>query len=443
MNVVFLFSVVIIIWSPFVIQNSPRNRLTPEIDNLVEMEFRTFDFSPIAMSIIALYVQKGETPYRQFFQDNLYALQLGFQRRGLNLVFLPAITQHQNPNFTEGLRQYLEVYYPSFRKLTSVQQQQALFIVASTSSEDEVYQQLDTLFGLNLQQGAFLFYLKPGHFEFERLPGDVDPADALSEFIQFRGDSHVSASVRKSRLQLDPLHLEEFMESQEWDPKKSLLQFDFNTLVSNQPDPVVQTIPESVVADLQRVVRNDKAIISPEMQRLFDTVNALQLDRGMRELLDITLSRYGEMLGHSDGGLHKLLQSDQPMRLLQPLEVVRFNADGKLFVGDRPVRLNPICRSVYRLFLNHPEGIELPSLVDYRAELLSIYVNMATHTNRAVLEKRIQLLCDPRENSINEKLSTINRMFEDLLGDEVCVPYQILGIRGGAKKINLRPEFRG
>ena len=78
------------------------------------------------MSIIALYVQKGETPYRQFFQDNLYALQLGFQRRGLNLVFLPAITQHQNPNFTEGLRQYLEVYYPSFRKLTSVQQQQAL-----------------------------------------------------------------------------------------------------------------------------------------------------------------------------------------------------------------------------------------------------------------------------------------------------------------------------
>ncbi|MFN5260799.1 MAG: hypothetical protein ACK5C1_09440, partial [Bacteroidota bacterium] len=116
---------------------------------------------------------------------------------------------------------------------------------------------------------------------------------------------------------------------------------------------------------------------------------------------------------------------------------------GKLFVGDRPVRLNPICRSVYRLFLNHPEGIELPSLVDYRAELLSIYVNLATHTNHAVLKKRVDLLCDPRENSINEKLSTINRMFEDLLGDEVCVPYQILGIRGGAKKINLRPEFRG
>ena len=408
--------------------------------------FRTFDYSPIAMSIIALYVQKGETPYRKFFQDNLYALQLGFQRRGLNLVFLPAITQHQNPNFTEGLRQYLEVYYPSFRKLTAVQQQQALFIVASTSSEQEVYQQLDDLFGLNLQEGAFLFYLKPGHFEFERLPSNVEPAEALSDFLQFRRDEHVSASIRKSRLQLDPLHLEEFMESQDWDPKKSLLQFDFTELVESKSDPDLassKSEPDSVVEALQRVVRNDKAIISPEMQRLFDTVNALQLDRGMRELLDITLGRYGEMLGHSDGGLSKLLQLDQPMRLLQPLEVIRFDADGKLFLGNQRVKMNPICRAVYRLFFNHPEGIDLPSLSDYRDELLSIYVNMATHTNRELLEKRIQLICDPRENSINEKLSTINRIFEDLLGEEVCVPYQILGIRGGPKKINLRPEFRG
>jgi len=432
-------------WSPFVIQNSPLGRVVHEIDNLVEMEFRTFDSSPIAMSIIALYVQKGETPYRQFFQDNLYALQLGFQRRGLNLVFLPAITQHQNPNFTEGLRQYLEVYYPSFRKLTAVQQQQALFIVASTSSEEDVYQQLDHLFGLNLQEGAFLFYLKPGHFEFERLPSDVDPSEALAEFLQFRRDENASTSIRKSRLQLDPLHLEEFMESQDWDPKKSLSQFDFSELVeTHRPEMTPsKSEPDSVVDALERLVRNDRAVISADMQRLFDTVNALQLDQGMRELLDITLVRYGEMLGHREGGLQKLLDTQQPMRLLQPLQRVHFNADGKLFVGDTLLKMNPICRSVYRLFLNHPEGIDLPALGDYRQELLGIYVNMATHTNRAVLEKRIQMICDPRENRINEKLSTINRAFEDLLGEEVCVPYQIMGIRGGPKKINLRPEFRG
>ena len=135
------------------------------------------------MAIIALYVEKGETPYRKFFLDNLFQLQFGFQKKGLNLIFLPALTQQQNPNFTEGLRQYLEVYYPSFQKLNSIQQQQALFIVASTSSEQEVYQQLDDMFGLNLKDGAYLFYLRPGFFEFERLPSDVDPETALADYL--------------------------------------------------------------------------------------------------------------------------------------------------------------------------------------------------------------------------------------------------------------------
>lgn len=413
------------------------------------------------MAIIALYVEKGETPYRKFFLDNLFQLQLGFQKKGYNLVFLPALTQQQNPNFTEGLRQYLEVYYPSFQKLTSVQQQQALFIVASTSSEQEVYQQLDDMFGLNLKDGAYLFYLKPGFFEFERLPADVDPAIALSDYLlKSNPDAHVSMSLpkRNSKWQLDPMHLEDFMERQDWNPKESIQNFDFEKLVEegkwekpvgNPSSSLVDrsenflTHREGGLAEKLTQWGKDNAIITPELQRLFDTVNALNLDEGMRQLLDISLSRYAQLLGKSGGGLNELLAADQPMLLMQPLERVHFNYDGKLFVGDKKVDLNPICRALYKLFLNHPEGIELPRLSDHREELHGYYLNMATHTNREVLVKRIHALCDPRENSINEKLSTINKAFERLLGDQVSLPYQIVGIRGGAKKINLRREFVG
>lgn len=413
------------------------------------------------MAIIALYVEKGETPYRKFFLDNLFQLQLGFQKKGYNLVFLPALTQQQNPNFTEGLRQYLEVYYPSFQKLTSVQQQQALFIVASTSSEQEVYKQLDDMFGLNLKDGAYLFYLKPGFFEFERLPADVDPAIALSDYLlKSNPDAHVSMSLpkRNSKWQLDPMHLEDFMERQDWNPKESIQNFDFEKLVEEGKWEKPMANPSSSLADrsenflthregglAEKLTQwgKDNAIITPELQRLFDTVNALNLDEGMRQLLDISLSRYAQLLGKSGGGLNELLAADQPMLLMQPLERVHFNYDGKLFVGDKKVELNPICRALYKLFLNHPEGIELPRLSDHREELHGYYLNMATHTNREVLVKRIHALCDPRENSINEKLSTINKAFERLLGDQVSLPYQIVGIRGGAKKINLRREFVG
>ncbi len=43
------------------------------------------------MAIIALYVEKGETPYRKFILDNLFQLQFGFQKKGFNLIFLPAL----------------------------------------------------------------------------------------------------------------------------------------------------------------------------------------------------------------------------------------------------------------------------------------------------------------------------------------------------------------
>jgi hypothetical protein len=416
-----------------------------------------------SMAIIALYVERGETQYRKFFLDNLFQLQFGFQKKGFNLIFLPALTQQQNPNFTEGLRQYLEVYYPSFQKLTSVQQQQALFIVASTSSEQEVYQQLDDMFGLNLSAGAYLFYLKPGHFEFERLPADVDPEVALADYL-LPPNAHVSASMREPitkpnrKWQLDPMHLEEFMESQEWDPKETIQNFDFKKLVDDGKWEIPEANPSHALADtsaeflqhrddgLAAKLTNwgrDNAIITPELQRLFDTVNALNLDEGMRQLLDISLNRYAQLLGQSGGGLNQLLAGEQPMMLMQPLERVYFNYDGKLFVGDQKVALNPICRALYKLFLNHPEGIELPMLSNHREELHSNYLNMATHTNREVLLKRINAICDPRENSINEKLSTINKAFENLLGEQVSLPYQILGVRGEAKKINIRREFVG
>jgi hypothetical protein len=258
--------------------------------------------------------------------------------------------------------------------------------------------------------------------------------------------------------QLDPMHLEEFMEAQDWDPKGTIQNFDFEKLVEDGKWEVPTAYPSSSLANSSAEYLKhredglaaklttwgrDNAIITPELQRLFDTVNALNLDEGMRQLLDISLNRYAQMLGQSGGGLNQLLAGDQPMMLMQPLERVHFNFDDKLFVGDQRVVLNPICRALYKLFLNHPEGIELPFISNHREELHGYYLNMATHTNREVLVKRINAICDPRENSINEKLSTINKAFVQLLGEQVSLPYQILGVRGEAKKINIRREFVG
>jgi hypothetical protein len=81
-------------------------------------------------------------------------------------------------------------------------------------------------------------------------------------------------------------------------------------------------------------------------------------------------------------------------------------------------------------------------MAEHREELYGYYRNFATHTDIGKLKRSVNDLCDPRENSINEKLSMINRKLTSVLGEQICTPYQILGPRGEAKKINLRAEYR-
>lgn len=413
------------------------------------------------MSIIALYVQKGETPYREFFQENLEELQQGFLRFNYNLVFLPAITRSANPSFNEGLKQYLEVYYPSFRKLSAAQQQQALFIVAATSQEEDVYQQLDELFHLNLSQGAYIFYIKPGHFDYVPLPVDEEPRTALSKYLypDTADPSHtgsltiidsqsdiVSSSdfdspstpnqpqpISNSGIHADltPRNTHVLLENLSINEKEEWEDFSFPKLVN-------KARKDSEIF-IETTDLND-SIITPEMQRLFDTVNAFQLDVGLKQLLDLTISRVLENVA-ANSTERIQTASTAGISTHSALQPLTFNYENQLYLGETRVPLNPICRSVYRLFLNHLEGIELRLMSDYREELHQIYLSMATHNDLSEIVNRVNLLCSPLDNSINEKLSVINRAFKSILGEENCVPYQILGVRGGPKKINLHPSL--
>jgi hypothetical protein len=66
------------------------------------------------------------------------------------------------------------------------------------------------------------------------------------------------------------------------------------------------------------------------------------------------------------------------------------------------------------VFLNHPEGFPLKHLIDYREELLSWYRKLS---NRKKIDKSIDDLTDPTNNSANEKISRIGKAFRDAVED--------------------------
>ena len=115
----------------------------------------------------------------------------------------------------------------------------------------------------------------------------------------------------------------------------------------------------------------------------------------------------------------------------------------RIFLGDehREVHLEPLVKSVYLLFLKHPEGIIFKDLPDYRKELALIYNKVRPWglTDRAL--KSIEDVTNPMLNSINEKCARIRRTFVTMLDCCVAEQYYIKGARGKAKKITLSREL--
>ena len=105
--------------------------------------------------------------------------------------------------------------------------------------------------------------------------------------------------------------------------------------------------------------------------------------------------------------------------------------------NDMEIKMEPLVKAVYLLFLKHPEGILFKHLPDYREELMQIYVKLRPNglTDRAI--QSIEDVTNPLLNSINEKCARIRGAFVSQFDDHMANHYYIDGLRGEAKKIAL------
>lgn len=105
--------------------------------------------------------------------------------------------------------------------------------------------------------------------------------------------------------------------------------------------------------------------------------------------------------------------------------------------NNMEIKMEPLAKAVYLLFLSHPEGIVFKCLPDYRKELAEIYVKLRPLglTDRAL--QSIEDVTNPLLNSINEKCARIRGAFVGQFDDHMARHYYIDGRRGEAKKISL------
>ena len=143
-----------------------------------------------------------------------------------------------------------------------------------------------------------------------------------------------------------------------------------------------------------------------------------------------------EQLRQSGVGEVVLQRLFQPTKQLSRMRI-RY---GRIFLtdyNDMEIKMHPLSKALYLLFLRHPEGISFSDLPDYRKELLRMYELMSGRDSREDIRRSIDDVTDPTRNSINEKCSRIKQAFLREFDDSIARNYYITGGRGEPKKILL------
>lgn len=104
---------------------------------------------------------------------------------------------------------------------------------------------------------------------------------------------------------------------------------------------------------------------------------------------------------------------------------------------DMEIKMEPLNKAVYLLFLRHPEGIVFKCLPDYREELTEIYRQIRPNGLNEKALKSIENVTNPTLNSINEKCARIRGYFISEFSESIAREYYIFGFRGHPKMISL------
>jgi hypothetical protein len=141
--------------------------------------------------------------------------------------------------------------------------------------------------------------------------------------------------------------------------------------------------------------------------------------------------------------MRRLGGRDEKAKNVVKMSRLTISKDCTILLADykKEVKMEPIVKAVYLLFLKHPEGIAFKFLPDYRKELADIYQKIKPFglTERAI--RSIEDVTNPLLNSINEKCSRVRAAFQSEVDPTLLEQYIIVGKSGEAKKVMLSRDL--
>ncbi len=140
----------------------------------------------------------------------------------------------------------------------------------------------------------------------------------------------------------------------------------------------------------------------------------------------------------------QMLFTDRYRSTQRPSRLEVRGRDRRIFftdLADAELRLTPLEKTLYLLFLKEADGLLSHELYDYRDWIRETYLAVGQPRTLADMENSINQLTDRTENSASEKISRIKRKIISLTGEELARHYTIEGPTGGKRRIALDREL--
>ncbi len=357
-------------------------------------------------SFTVVYIENNpETEINNFITANHQQIIDIFKAKEFEFYYLPVLLQSE----------YFREIVGYNRPYLNVTQRDDSFSVQAKFSHEII-----KLNNLNFQCGALVWFdpEKPLRItKFKILDESNNLLPQFEEFAQTIEDIHLST--------ITP-YVDDGIRFREIFPEKELYIPD---LMSNDVSELAsdEVIYESTNANYL-IQRKEN---QPEPDELFDN-EAFQIACEIISRLELLREKgFTQLIG-------QIIEEQQAATF--QISRLLITKDFRIFLKDydmREVIMAPLSKSLFILFLRHPEGIIFKQLGNYRDELLSIYREFSLREKPDSIIESIDAMVDPLSNSVNEKCSRIRSAFLEIVADKLAQNYYVSGRRGEAKRIIL------
>ena len=141
------------------------------------------------------------------------------------------------------------------------------------------------------------------------------------------------------------------------------------------------------------------------------------------------------------GVVRELIEKELAKEEVLSRVIIKKNCNIVLPEYNRTIKLHPIEKTLFFLYLRHPEGIAFKDLIDYKAEICHIYGHLSNQSDPIKIAAAVDRLFELDSNAVNEHRSRLKSAFEREFDSALANRYYITGKKGETMNITLPREL--